>query len=83
MQTSEPVSNVVPFQRRSDDAWNEIEQREYLIVLHDYLEAALYRQKANGTTRVTLCIDDILILCELIEKRVGIEHFSSDVDDIG
>ena len=74
------LTNVVPFKPRiPEDSWSEAERHEHLAILHDYLEAALDRQRPNGSTRVTLCIDDIMLICELIESRIGPGYFSDDI----
>ncbi len=67
------MTNVVQFKPKAapdDGSWSDIEVKEYLAVLHGYLDAALIRQNPNGSVQVNLCVDDIALICELIALRV-------------
>jgi len=74
------TGKIIQFPRRPDDgAWTEEEWLDDLADLHERLMDAFTDERADADEiAVTLSIDDMMQLCELIEQRLGPDHFSGE-----
>jgi len=78
------TAQVIPFRGRNTDrgAWTEEEWLEDLADLHARLMEAFTNERSDpDEIAVTLSIDDMMQLCELIEQRLGPDHFSGEDSD--
>lgn len=60
------------------DEWTVEQQEEDLLDLHRRLMEHLAQDKPHKGEAISLTIDDVMQLCEMIEERLGAEWFNDE-----
>lgn len=70
------MADVIQFPTRDD--WSIEDQEGDLADLHARLMEHMLEDKPAKGEAITLSIDDVMLICELIEERLGPDRFTED-----